>query len=168
MSRILAIGAKIEELLESPVLHGLKLFDNLMVMETHFSLTDLEFEKQFKECTFDAKLFNHEAHIRLAWIHLNRYGESEAIAKITVQIKAYAESIGEFDIYHETLTVAAIKIVSHFNKKKKCSDFMEFIRNNPRLTSHFKELVNSHYSSDILSSSNAKEVYLEPDRLPFD
>lgn len=40
-------------------------------MENHFQLSDTEFEEQFKACTLDSGLFNPEAHLRLAWIHVS-------------------------------------------------------------------------------------------------
>ena len=39
-------------------------------MQDHRQLTDQEFSAQFEQTTLDAALFNHEAHLRLAWIHL--------------------------------------------------------------------------------------------------
>jgi hypothetical protein len=42
--------------------------------ELHFSLTDIEFENQFENGTLKPELFSHEAHVRLAWIHIKKYG----------------------------------------------------------------------------------------------
>ena len=46
------------------------LLTQLITMQDHRQLTDQEFSAQFEQTTLDAALFNHEAHLRLAWIHL--------------------------------------------------------------------------------------------------
>jgi hypothetical protein len=43
-------------------------------MNSPFKLRDELFEKQFQNCQFNPALFNHEAHLRLAWIHITKYG----------------------------------------------------------------------------------------------
>jgi hypothetical protein len=48
-------------------------------MEDHFKLSDSEFEKKFESCEFDHSMFNHEAHLRLAWIHIHNYGIEKAL-----------------------------------------------------------------------------------------
>jgi hypothetical protein len=137
-------------------------------MEQHFALTDFEFENSFADCSLDAAVFTHEAHLRLGWIHLQKYGIDRAIANITSQLKAFVLHAGSGDKYNMTLTVAAVKIVYHFMQKSTADDFANFIATNPRLKSHFRELVYSHYSTNIFTSPQAKQEYLEPELLPFD
>ena len=50
-------------------------------MEPHYALSDPEFEKQFESAVLDPKFFSHEAHLRLAWIHVTKYGVERAIFK---------------------------------------------------------------------------------------
>ncbi|GAB5400079.1 MAG: hypothetical protein Aureis2KO_16640 [Aureisphaera sp.] len=137
-------------------------------METHFQLTDAEFEKQFEEASLDPGLFNHQAHLRLAWIHISNYGIDPAIDHISAQLKNYTTSLGAADKYHETVTVAAIRAVYHFTLKSKATTFMEFIEENPRLEHNFKDLMDAHYGFDLFSSQEARKNYLAPDLLPFD
>lgn len=137
-------------------------------MKTHFELTDTEFEAQFSACSFDAKLFTHEAHLRLAWIHIYHYGIDRAIEHVTIQLQNFVESLGVRDKYNTTLTIAAIRAVYHFMIKSKTSNFQDFIAENPRLKNNFKELLSHHYTTNIFTSEKAKAVYLEPELLPFD
>jgi len=130
--------------------------------------TDSDLEIQFKNCTLDPKAFNHEAHLRLAWIHINRYGLDNAIKNLCVQIQQYATKLGMPDKYNETLTIAAIKAVNHFKLRSNTSDFQSFITENHRLKYNFKELLSHHYLTDIFTSESAKKKFLEPDLLPFD
>lgn len=136
-------------------------------MNSHFDLTDEQFEQTFANCTFVPELFTHEAHIRLAWIHLKNYGEKQAIENICGQLQQFVAFLGVQDKYNETLTVAAIKAVKHFMGKTKAQDFARFIEQNSRLNYNFKELMAQHYGFDIFNSAEAKTTYLEPDLLPF-
>ena len=137
-------------------------------MEPHLRLSDLEFEQQFQDCTLNPELFTHEAHLRLAYIHINKYGVKLAERNITSQLKAFVIHLGALDKYNETLTLAAVKAVYHFTLKSKSSDFQSFVLEFPRLKSNFRELMASHYSVDIFNSNKAKKEFLEPDLLPFD
>lgn len=136
-------------------------------MEQHFILTDQEFEEQFSNSKLDPTLFSHEAHLRLAWIHISKYGETKAIENITEQLQNFVRHLGATDKYNETLTVAAIKVVKHFMKKETLNTFYDFITTHPRLKTNFKNIIGQHYGFDILNSVKAKKKYLEPDLLEF-
>lgn len=66
-------------------------------MERHFKLSDSEFEKQFIDCKLDSSDFSHEAHLRLAWINISKYGIEKAIANIQTQLKRFVKSVGAQD-----------------------------------------------------------------------
>ena len=137
-------------------------------MKNHYTLTDSEFEAQFASASLDPDLFTHEAHLRLAWIHINRYGIDEAIKNICFQLKNFTATVGAVSKYNKTVTVAAIRAVYHFMKRSACADFRSFVEENYRLKTNFKDLMNAHYRTDIFKSDHAKSSYLEPELLPFD
>jgi len=43
-------------------------------MESHYKLSDTEFKKRFQTCALRPADFTHEAHLRLTYIHIDRYG----------------------------------------------------------------------------------------------
>lgn len=135
--------------------------------ELHFDLSDDVFEQKFRDGAFDPALFSHEAHLRLAWIHIHKYGEAKAIEHIGVQLPAFVERVGATGKYNLTLTVAAIKAVNHFYNRSAADNFYDFINEFPRLKYNFKELMQYHYSTDIFKSEKAKQQYMEPELLPF-
>jgi hypothetical protein len=137
-------------------------------MERHFELTDYEFEEKFSSFSLDPAIFSHEAHLRLAWIHIQQYGVDKAIENITAQLKDFVEFLGAGDKYNETITIAAIRAVYHFMLKSKTNTFQDFIYENPRLKNNFRELLSYHYTSDIFKSEKAKKEFIEPELLPFD
>ena len=136
-------------------------------MKDHYQLTDEEFESQFSNCTLYSSIFNHEAHIRLAWIHINRYGIEQALINLDNQLYSYVCSLGAEDKYNKTVTIAAVKAVYHFMQKSNSNNFKDFILEHPRLKTNFKELLDKHYSIDIFNSDIAKSSFLEPNLLPF-
>jgi len=137
-------------------------------MESHYNLTDAEFESQFANASLNAEYFTHEAHLRLAWIHLNNYGLEKAIANIRSQLQQYTLAQGAAAKYNDTVTVAAIRIVHHFIKRSTTNNFQSFIHENARLKHNFKELIKSHYRTNIFTSEQAKRGYVKPELLPFD
>jgi hypothetical protein len=137
-------------------------------MSSPDQLSDDLFEQQFKDCTLAAAAFDHEAHLRLAWIHIKKYGEAQAINNICTQLVTFTQSLGAADKYNKTLTIAAIKAVNHFMNKSTDDTFDAFISSFPRLKSNFRELIAAHYSTNIFTVAIAKTQYMEPDLLPFD
>ena len=137
-------------------------------MEKHFNLTDSEFEAQFNNCELDPSDFTHEAHLRLAWIHISKYGIEKAENNVQHQLKKFVKFVGAEGKYNLTLTVAAIKAVYHFMLKSKSDNFEDFIAEFPRLKYNFKDIMESHYGFDIFKSEKAKKIFIEPDLIAFD
>lgn len=136
-------------------------------MEKHNELSDIEFERQFIACEFDPGDFSHEAHLRLAWINIKRYGIEQAEINVQDQLQKFVGFVGAKDKYNKTLTIAAIKAVDHFIRKSKAVEFSDFINEFPRLKYNFKELMATHYGFDIFNSIHKKE-FIAPDLVPFD
>lgn len=136
-------------------------------MEKHYRFNDQQFEKRFSSCHFPASDFTHEAHLRLAWIHIRKYGVEQAVENINDQIKAFADSLNASDNYHNTVTSAAVYAVSHFHKRSSSATFKAFIEEFPQLKTNFLGLLSSHYSYDVAKSEEARKEYLEPDLAPF-
>jgi hypothetical protein len=136
-------------------------------MEPHFTLTDYEFETHFENCSLNASLFSHEAHLRLAWIHITKYGENIALENVSKQLVNFTAFVGAEHKYNHTITIAAIKAVSHFINKSTSNSFQHFILEFPMLKYNFKDLMGFHYQVDIFKLEKAKKTFLEPDLLPF-
>ncbi len=136
-------------------------------MELHFNLSDSEFERSFESCSMKPDVFTHIAHLRLAYIHISRYGKERAIENIEAQLQQFVKFAGATNKYHKTLTIVAIHAVHYHMRKSKAEDFKDFLLEFPELKQDFKNLVNSHYSFDIFNSTEAKIRFLEPDLQPF-
>ena len=134
--------------------------------QSHFDFSDDEYAHRFEAMTFPPRLFSHEAHLRLAFIHIRKYGVVQAARNMQNQIKGLAIKYGATK-YHDTITVAAVHAVHHFHQEDPELDFSELISKHSVLMTDFRGLLNSHYSYDIFTSEKAKETYQEPDVQPF-
>jgi hypothetical protein len=137
-------------------------------MEKHHLLSDVEFEKQFESCLIEPEWFTHEAHLRLAWVHIRQYGIDQAIQNVCEQLIRFTEFVGAKDKYNKTVTVAGVKAVDHFIRRSQSKSFIEFVEEFPRLKLNFRQLMEAHYSVNIFKSESAKAEFLQPDLLPFD
>ena len=133
-------------------------------MDSNIGLSDTEFERQFAMCKLDPAIINHGAHLRLAWIHIDKYGLEKAKENIQKQLQDFVAHIGAKDKYHQTLTMSA---VNHFKEQSKSDNFNGFIIEFSQLKNNFKALIASHYSFDIFKSIRSKTEFIAPDLLPF-
>lgn len=138
-----------------------------MRIKDHWQFTDDEFEKQFETFQLKPGMFSHEAHLRLAYIHIAKYGAKQAELNMCYQIKGFAESLGGGDKFNKTVTIAAVKAMDHFMKKSTSDNFRDFIKEFPRLLTNFRDLLSQHYGFNVFSDKRAKKEYIEPDLLPF-
>ena len=136
-------------------------------VDFHGHLSDDSFIHLFESRALNPGLFTHEAHLRLAWIYIDRNGLERAEELVSSGIKKYVEHLGADDKYHHTLTIAAVKTVYHFYQKYNGLNFFDFIDEFPRIKEKFKSLIDAHYSSSILTSSNAKRIFVQPDLLEY-
>jgi hypothetical protein len=136
-------------------------------VEAHLHYTDQTLEKAFADCTLDPAVLTHEGHLRLAWVHIRKYGVDKAVENLCAQIRYFDETISDGTKYHETVTVAAVRAIWHFMQKSQAQTFTGFIAEFPRLNTHFRELLAQHYSFDIFQDQMAANTYKEPDIEPF-
>ena len=74
-------------------------------------MRDKRFLFKFDNCTLDKSHFNHQGHLRVAWLNLSNYDFDHAMIRITEGIFRYAKSLEAEHIYHETLTRVWVHLV---------------------------------------------------------
>lgn len=138
-----------------------------MLTKTHHQLTDDELEQQFESFKLKPGMFSHEAHIRLAYIHIKKYGVLKAEQNMCEQIKGYAESLDVTDKFNKTVTIASVKTMAHFMSKSMSDSFEGLIKEFPQLSSDFKGILAKHYGFNVFADKRAKKEFVEPDLVPF-
>lgn len=140
-------------------------------VKTPPGLTDVEFRERMEACLIPGDAFRHRDHIRLAWIYLRETDRATATGRIRATIQRYAAHHGAARKYHETLTVAWLRLVDAAMRGLRCPDgedhFDAFISRHPWLLD--KNALQRFYSAELLSSERARHEWVEPDleRLPL-
>lgn len=124
-------------------------------------MTDREFLAAFETC-LPNELFHHRDHLRLAWIYLQRYGASAAPARIRESIRRYAAHHGKSEKYHETVTVAWLRLLADSADRCAAASFAELLAACPELLD--KHTLHRYYSPELLALESARTQFVPPDR----
>lgn len=127
------------------------------------SMSDDAFVTAFETCELPGEMFRHPEHVRLTFIYLRRHGFDGARMRISEGIRRYALHNGAAQKYHETITIAWLRIVQ--DAMAKISDGAGF----EDMLTAFPELLNKgalleFYSSELLATDRARVAFVEPDR----
>jgi hypothetical protein len=123
------------------------------------AFSDFEFLAEFHACTLPPSCFRHADHLRLAWLHVHQHSLEIAVNHVCDGIQAYAKHLGKPELYHETITVAWVRLIASHAE----TTFDEFLRlNEHRLNG---ELLHRFWSPERLQSETARKEWLAPDRM---
>jgi hypothetical protein len=122
------------------------------------SMTDAEFLRAFEDTTLEP--FHHRDHLRVTWLYLRQFGEAETRERLGPAILRYAAARGVAEKYHQTITLAWIRLVGHASET--AADFDAILIAHPHLLD--KNLLNRYYSPAVLQSPEARRRWVEPDR----
>jgi hypothetical protein len=125
-------------------------------------VTDEEFLAHFEAHRLHE--FTHRDHLRVAFAYARRGGISGAVEGAR-RIRGLAEAHGDFDKYHETLTVGWARVVGHYALVCDELRFDDFVEANPQLLK--RDLLSAHYSRELLFSPAARASFVEPDLAPL-
>lgn len=120
------------------------------------------FVESFELYQYPNERFKHADHVRLAWIYIRRYGLDVAEQRIAQSIRAFAGSLGHAEKYHETMTVAWLRLVyAAYCATPEVEDFGEFLSLHRWLAD--KRRLNEFYSERVLESAEARHTFVDPD-----
>lgn len=126
-------------------------------------MTDDEFLAAFERCSIPKADWTHTAHLRMAWLYLDRLPFDLAQVRIRTGIRRYNESLGNTTGYHDTVTVAFARLVAA--RRTTGEPFDQFRTRCPELFGPYKELLRRHYSDERLKAG--EDEFVEPDRAPL-
>jgi len=110
--------------------------------EKHQLLTDNQFEQKFKNGTLPPTLVKHEAHLRLAYIHITKYGFKKAISNLLQQMTNFDEKFGNIITQTKESIISLVKLVQNSISEHATLNFSELSVKFPSLKRHFLELLN--------------------------
>jgi hypothetical protein len=113
----------------------------------------------------DARSFDHESHIYLAWLYLCEYGPAEAIQRFNGALQRLTAHLGVPDKYHVTITWMFLLIIEERRTAGPQDDWFAFRRNNDDLFTGGIDVMLRFYSKELLWSDRARKAFVLPDRL---
>ena len=126
-------------------------------------MNDADFLQQFENHTLDNKHFNHQSHLRLAWLYLSVNDLNSAIELVCSGIKSYAESLGATTKFHLTMTDATVRIMNQRMLINKTDSWEIFLNENPDLVNDLLSVLHQHFSPDFLVTETARTTLVKPD-----
>jgi hypothetical protein len=123
-------------------------------------MTDDEFLRAFEDCMLET--FRHRDHLRLAWLYLRRHPYGEALAAIERSIRRFAEHHGATGKYHQTMTVAWMRLMAAAMAAGPREPFDALLEDHPQLLD--PAALRIFYSKATLESDAARHHWVEPDQ----
>lgn len=129
-------------------------------------MNDAEHLRRFEDHSLPLEQWNHRAHLKVAYLYLNRYSYAEALERLRSGIQAYNAAHGIQDTptggYHETMTQVWLRLVHatlrQFGPAESTDAFFEA---QTQLGSKRTPLL--FYSRERLMSAEAKCGFVAPD-----
>jgi hypothetical protein len=111
--------------------------------------------------------FSHHAHMAVALTYVSRMPEEIALGRMRACVQKFAAAHGKSQLYHETLTVFWMRLLSHLSRIYRV-DLPLWTRINLIIERWGTRLpVEAHYSPELIRSDAARSRWMPPDRLPL-
>jgi hypothetical protein len=124
---------------------------------------DLSIEA-FEAGAIDAGAFDHEAHVYVAWLYLERYALAKAIGRFTSALRRLTQQLGVPDKYHETISWFFLLVIAE-RREARPGDWAAFRQANEDLFGTASGILRRYYSDAVLFSERARCRFVLPDRL---
>jgi hypothetical protein len=126
----------------------------------------------FEGCTLPKEEWTHGAHLLTGACYVHALGEPEAIERMRLCVRRYNESVGgknsDTSGYHETITVAWIKLLNSLLERSKPIARATFAA---LAVEHFREQKNifrRYYDFDLVASTEARRSWVAPTLRPLE
>jgi hypothetical protein len=110
--------------------------------------------------TLDPTRFPHGEHVRLGFEMLARHPFCDAVTRFSHGLRLIATKAGRPEVYHETITVAFLAVISERRARTPTVDWSEFKEANTDLLD--KHCLEKWYEPDQLKSDLARRTFCLP------
>lgn len=129
-------------------------------------LEDDAFIQAFEDLSLHPLSFDHEAHVRLAWVYLRKFNLIISIEKYTWGLKKLTRHYGLDGKYHETISWFYMILINERRTLMLATDFASFKKDNPDLFDSKSGVLQQYYSKSILASDFARNTFILPNPVP--
>lgn len=112
--------------------------------------------------TLDVDAFDHEAHIYIAWLYLEKYSLLTAIERLTSALRRLTTALGVADKYHETMSWFFMIVVAERRDETGGKEWHTFYDQNGDLFADSKNFLSRYYSENMLYSDKARRMFILP------
>jgi hypothetical protein len=131
-------------------------------------MTDDDFLAAFERCRLPREAWTHAAHVRMAWLYLRSDSLDRVVPAVRERIRRYNHSLGNTEGYHETITVAFLRLIDHrIALDWDVDSFAAFASRNADLLDSRLTALLVHYRRETLFGPEARVTFIEPDRSPL-
>ncbi len=125
----------------------------------------LEVVRKFESCEYAPDDFHHREHLTVALCYLLEADEHGALERLRTNLLRFlAHHKIQADVYHETITLFWLKRVRHFLDGAGPRHELAFLANDLLRECCDARLIKEYYSEELLSSTEARRQWIEPDR----
>ena len=117
----------------------------------------------FEHGEIDSERFDHEAHVFVAWLYLERYPLLIAIEKFDAALRRLTRKLGVPGKYHATITWFFMLLIEQRRNNEPGSDWSRFRAVNDDLTAN-GGILKLYYTRETLQSERARQSFVLPDR----
>jgi hypothetical protein len=126
----------------------------------------------FEAGTLPKERWTHGAHLLTGACYVHGLGQAAAIERMRACVKRYNEAVGgkntETSGYHETITIAWIKLLDGLRREAGDVGRAEFARLAVERFVGDKEIFGRYYDFDLVGSVEARRSWVEPTLARFD
>lgn len=126
------------------------------------AIPDLTLEA-FEAGDVDVASFDHEGHVYVGWLYLEKYPLFEAIGRYCAALRYLTAKLGVPEKYHETITWFFLIQIAERRDRGGPAEWFVFRRRNPELF-RAGPLLSDYYSKELLASEFARKGFALPDR----
>jgi hypothetical protein len=132
-------------------------------------VNDIELWQRFTQQDLSHAEWNHVLHLRVAYLHLARFGFDEAHLRLRAGIIRLNHRHGLEESanrgYFETLSRVWLHLVAVTIHRSNPASSADLLKQCPELMDRLIPL--KHYSKELLTSARARAIFVEPDLEPL-
>jgi N-formylglutamate deformylase len=119
----------------------------------------------FEDGSLPAASFHHADHVKMAFLHLQKYPPLEALSRFSSSLVRFAKANGKPYLYNETITWAFLLLIrERLARAGSSQTWAGFSAANPDLLRWEDNVLKKYYRQETLASDLAKSVFLFPDK----
>lgn len=126
-------------------------------------MTDEDLKAAFEDGSLPPDVFDHAAHVQLAWVYVHELALPQAIERFIDGLRAFTRQHGDEAKYHETISWFFLLLIADRQGKTRAKTYVEFIEANPDLIASSKAVLSRYYRSETLAADGARAHFTLPD-----